>query len=319
MRLVTIASLGASAVLGLGALFVAKIALPSASAAKNPAAAHAVAGSPMVVASRAIKYGEKLEAGMLKVVNVPSDAIPVGSFTTVADVLASDKGAPPIALYPMAQREPLLPAKLSGPGARPTIAAEIADGMRAYTIKVTDATGVGGHALPGDHVDVVLLRDLTPQGQERNYISYVVIQNTRVLGVDLNADLSSEKPASPNTVTIEVSIEDSQKLSVAATLGTLSLSLRKGGAAEIDDAPPLRTADFLVGGGRPSAGGGAVRRGPSGPARTYSAILIVEGEPSKRGGSASRKSAAPAGAPAISAAPQAASAAPGIAGANAAG
>jgi len=243
----------------------------------------------------------------------------VGSFTSVAQVLSADKGAPPLALTPMAQREPLLPTKISGPGARPTIAAEIADGMRAYTIKVTDATGVGGHALPGDHVDVVLLRDLTPQGQERNYISYVVIQNARVLGVDLNADLASDKPASPNTVTIEVSIEDSQKLSVASTLGTLSLSLRKSGAAEIDQAPPLRTADFLIGGGRASTG--AVRAVSRGPARTYSAILIVEGEPNKRGGGRGSKAAAPPAmaAPAANAAAKGADASVGAAGLNAVG
>ena len=37
------------------------------------------------------------------------------------------------------------------------------NGMRAYSFKVTDATGVGGHALPGDRVDVVLLRDLSSE------------------------------------------------------------------------------------------------------------------------------------------------------------
>ena len=41
----------------------------------------------------------------------------------------------------------------------------------------------------------------------------------RVLGVDLNADPTSSKPASPNTATIEVSVEESQKLAIAATLG----------------------------------------------------------------------------------------------------
>ena len=121
-------------------------------------------------------------------------------------MLAQDNGGAPVALTPIAAREPLLPSKLSGPGARASVAAEIADGMRAYTIKVTDVTGVGGHALPGDRVDVVLMRDLTPEGHTRNYVSEVVIQNVRVLGVDLNADLASNKPATPNTATLEVSV-----------------------------------------------------------------------------------------------------------------
>jgi pilus assembly protein CpaB len=190
--------------------------------------------------------------------------------------------------------------------------------MRAYSFKVTDATGVGGHALPGDRVDVVLLRDLTPTGPERNYISYVVVQNARVLGIDLNADPSSDKPASPSTAILEVSVEESQKLALSSTLGTLSLALRKSGAAEIDDAPPLRTADFLIGGARPAR---VVRTSaPSaGPPRIFSGILIIEGAPSssKRGGRA-RQSSAPA-APKADAAAAAATTRPATAGLDAIG
>lgn len=279
MRLVTIASLGASAVLGLGALFVAKIALPNAASAKNAGPQAVAVGEPLVVASRAIKYGEKLDAGMLTVIKVPKNAVPQGAFTSVDALLASDKGGPPVALTPIASHEALLPTKLSGPGARPSVAAEVAEGMRAYTLKVDDASGVGGHALPGDRVDVVLMRDLTPDGPQRSYISYVVIQNSRVLGVDLNADPTSNKPASPNTATLEVSVEDSQKLSIASTLGTLSLALRRNGEAEIADAGPLRTPDFLVGGG--AKAGGATRTVYRGPAIRHG-IVIVEGESRKR-------------------------------------
>lgn len=304
MRVVTIVSLAASAVLGLGALFVAKIALPSAASAKNPAARAEAAGEPLVVASRAIKYGEKLDAGMLTVIKAPKSAIPEGSFSTVAQALAADHGGAPVVLAPLAPREALLPTKLSGPGARPSVAAEVAEGMRAYTLKVDDASGVGGHALPGDRVDVVLMRDLTPRGEDRNYISYVVVQNARVLGVDLNADPTSNKPATPNTATIEVSVEDSQKLSIAATLGELSLALRRNGAAEIEDAPPLRTADFLVGGARAAGPARAVSRGP---VQTYSAILIVEGESKKRSAKAPPPPP-PAAAPPPAAVPAAAAA-----------
>jgi len=307
MRIATIVSLAASAVLGVGALVVAKVALPNAAAAKHPAVAGPVAGSPIVVASRAIKYGEKLEPAMLTVLKVPANAVPEGSYTAVAQVLAADHGGAPVALFPMSQREPVLPTKLSGPGARPTVAAEIAEGMRAYTIKVSDVSGVGGHALPGDHVDVVLMRDLTPGGEQRNYISYVVLQNVRVLGVDLNADLKSEKPASPSTATLEVSVEDAQKLSVASTLGTLSLALRRTGAAEVDEAPPMRTADFLVG-GNPRSGGAVRTSAPaaSGPRPAYSAILIIEGEGAKRARPA-RKPVAPAPPPTLNGSSTAAS------------
>lgn len=291
MRVVTIVSLAASAVLGLGALFVAKIALPNAAAAKIPARSEMI-GQPVVVASRALKYGEKLDAGMLKIIKVPETAVPEGAYASVEQALAADHGGAPVVLTPIASKEAILPAKLSGPGSRPIVSAEVAEGMRAYTLKVTDASGVGGHALPGDHVDVVLMRDLTPRGDQRNYISYVVVQNARVLGIDLNADPTSNKPATPNTATIEVSVEDSQKLSIASTLGELSLALRRNGQSDIAKAPPMRTADFLSG-GAPAARAAPARKGAP---RTFSAILIVEGEATKRPRAV--KTAAPPTAPA---------------------
>lgn len=287
MRVVTIVSLAASAVLGLGAIFVAKLAIPNAQQAKAAGVPHEAAGAPMVVAAHPLKFGDRLDAGALTVIKVPANAIPQGAFSAVDQVLSADHGTAPVVLTPLAQHEALLPAKISGPGARPTVAAEIADGMRAYSFKVTDATGVGGHALPGDRVDVVLLRDLTPQGPERTWISYVIVQNARVLGVDLNADPASDKPASPNTATLEVSVQDAQKLSVASTLGTLSLALRKTGQVQVADAAPLRTGDFL--GGGPRAAGGPARASGGGTVRVSAGIVIVEGVATKRGGSSGRK------------------------------
>jgi pilus assembly protein CpaB len=254
MRVVTIVSLAASAVLGLGALFVARTVLPNQAVAKQAGGAVA-AGVPVVIAAKDIKYGDKLDASALIVAHMPPQVAPQGAFSAVQQVLSTDHGGPPVALVAIAAHEAILPAKLSGPGARPSVAAEIKDGMRAYTIKVTDVSGVGGHALPGDRVDVVLMRDLTPSGPQRTYVSNVILQNVRVLGVDLNADLTSDKPAEPKNATLEVSVEDAQKLAIASTLGTLSLALRRTGEAGADPVQPLHTRDFLGGAApRPAAG-----------------------------------------------------------------
>ena len=291
MRVVTIVSLGASAVLGLAALFVAKAVLPNSGGTKPAALTQQVAaGVPVVVAKSDMKFGDRLDAGKVTILHVPANAVPTGAFTTVEQVLAQDNGGAPVALTQIAAKELLLPSKLSGPGARPSVAVEIADGFRAYTIKVSDVTGVGGHALPGDRVDVVLMRDLTPQGDTRSFVSEVVLQNVRVLGVDLNADLTANKPATPSTATLEVSVADAQKLAVAADLGKLSLALRKTGEAELVSTAPMRTGNFVTG-GRP-AGSGPARSGYSGPRL----ILIIEGGPHK-GGRTTRNAPAPATVP----------------------
>jgi pilus assembly protein CpaB len=250
--------------------------LPNAAAART-GAVNVAAGASVVIATKDIKYGDKLDASMLTIARVPVQVVPQGAFTTIPQVLSQDHGGAPVALQPIAAHEALLPAKLSGPGARPSVAAEIAEGMRAYTIKVSDVTGAGGHALPGDHVDVVLMRDVTPTGPSRTYVSDVVIQNTRVLGIDLNADLSANKPADPKNATLEVNVEDAQKLAIASTLGTLSLALRRTGEANPELVHTMATRAFLAGGGPgPSLGapsavrvrsrslGGALRTGGPG-------------------------------------------------------
>ncbi|MBA4011602.1 MAG: Flp pilus assembly protein CpaB [Phenylobacterium sp.] len=280
MRVGTMVSLGASAALGLGALFVAKVALPAHSnVAVAATPAPVVSGVPVVVAAKDIKYGERLAADHLKLVQIPRDAAPAGAFTTIDQVLAQDDGGAPVALSPILAREPLLPTKLSGPGARPSVAAEIGPGMRAYTIGVSDVSGVGGHALPGDRVDVVLMRNLSDDNTHKILQAEVVIQNVRVLGVDLNADPTSNKPEAPSTATLEVSVRDAQKLAVAANLGSLSLALRALGQAEVEPAAPIGAREVVVGAPR-AAAAATVRpwRAPQSSGSSRSLITIVEGE-----------------------------------------
>ena len=247
MRVATIASLAASAVLGLGALLVARAWLPNPQARTAALRPVAVQGVPVVLAAGPIAYGTKLQAKDLTVVNLPRDAAPVGAYSNVAQVLKVDAGGAPVALTAMSPREPVLPEKLSGAGARPTLAAQISNGMRAYTIGVTDVAGGGGHILPGDHVDVVLTRDVGVNyqtGEKGHFVSDLVIQNVRVLGMDLNADPNSTKPAVAHTATLEVTAQDSERLALSAQAGTLSLALRRTGAIELQPVRAVGQADL---------------------------------------------------------------------------
>jgi pilus assembly protein CpaB len=98
--------------------------------------------------------------------------------------------------------------------------------MKAVTIRVNDVEGVAGFVLPGERVDVVLTRQ-----QDKTAAADVVLQNVRVLAVDQLADERSEKPSVAKAVTLEVEQVSAQKLALAATVGTLSLALRKAGEA----------------------------------------------------------------------------------------
>ena len=246
MRVATIASLGASAVLGLGALLVARAWLPSPQG-KTTVAAAPVQGVPVVLAAGPIAYGAKLQAKDLVVVQLPRGAAPLNAYSSPAQVLRADSGGAPVALTTISTREPVLPDKLSGAGARPTLAAQISAGMRAYTIGVTDVAGGGGHILPGDHIDVLLTAQVGVNyqtGQKGKLVSDIVIQNVRVLGMDLNADPNSTKPTVAHTATLEVTAKDAERLALAAQAGSLSLALRRTGAIELQPVRAVSQSDL---------------------------------------------------------------------------
>ena len=80
MRVGVIVSLGASAVLGLAALVVAKAVLPNSARAGVPAmASQPAVGVPVVVASKPLKFGDRLDADHLMVAHLPQNAVPDGA------------------------------------------------------------------------------------------------------------------------------------------------------------------------------------------------------------------------------------------------
>ncbi|MES2034571.1 MAG: Flp pilus assembly protein CpaB [Pseudomonadota bacterium] len=288
MRVATIASLGASALLGVGALFVAKVWLPNAQSGPSQAAAASpsIKLTAVVASKAAVAYGQKLEAKDLTLIRMPADAVPEGAYTTIDQVVALDDGAP-VTLAALAPREPILPSKISGAGFKPSVAAVIAPGMRAYTIKVNDVAGGGGHVLPGDRVDVLLTQDVGESGGavegesggRKIFVSSMVIQNVHVLGMDMVADPASTEKFSPKTATLEVNVLDAGKLAVAQEAGTLSLALRRTGAVEIADLKPTTLNGGWVGARPPAA---APRRAASAPARPAASagrgLVITQGE-----------------------------------------
>lgn len=249
MRLATIISLGASTALGVGALVVARLWMPSHTASAQAPAAAPVEGVPVVVAAQPIPYGVKLEAKYLTVAKLPPGAAPAGAYSSVNQIL-SQQGGPPTALTPMQAAEPVLPTKLTGVGERATLAALISPGMRAYTIAVNEVSGTGGHVLPGDRVDVVLTRDVSAGGGSadmsggRRMMSSIVCQDVRVLGIDQNANPTTATPIVARSATLEVTAHDAERLALAAQTGSLSLALRKTGASEIDSVRPVQAADL---------------------------------------------------------------------------
>ena len=225
MRASTIVMIGFAVVFGLLAVFIAQVWLnnqASMQARNYEANKKTMTTRTIVVAKQPLRFGTELNAAMLQEVPWPAESLPGGSFSAIKDILS---GGRRVVLSAIEANEPVLALKITGAGQRATLSALVKPGMKAVTIRVNDVEGVGGFVLPGDHVDVVLTRQLD-KGSATNE---VVLQNTRVLAVDQTADERLFKASVAKSVTLEVDTVDAQKVWLAASVGSLSLLLRKAG------------------------------------------------------------------------------------------
>jgi pilus assembly protein CpaB len=103
------------------------------------------------------------------------------------------------------------------------LATSIPKGMRAMAIKVNVDTVVAGFVQPNSRVDVIN----TVGGNDEKSYSRTLLQNMLVLAIDTIDTRDQEKHAIiSSTVTLAVTAEDAQALSMAQRMGELRLVLR---------------------------------------------------------------------------------------------
>ncbi len=241
MRRSTVFTLGASVGFGVLAIFLARgfinSALQSNSQNKQTALVSLPADKPVtktvpvMVADTALVPGDILSRQSVRFANFPEDAIPQGSYSRF-EAAFSDLDKPVVVLARMAQGEPVLDFKLSTPGGRATLSAGLAPGMRAVSIRVNDVSGVAGFIQPDDRVDINLTRELDAVREGKSasakpvFITDMLMQDIKVLGIDQKTYTESGQPKLVRTVTLEVNPQQSSKLALGQAVGTLTLALR---------------------------------------------------------------------------------------------
>jgi pilus assembly protein CpaB len=229
MRMSNVIMLMIALVCAAGAAFFTRVWLVSQSA-RAPSATEQVAANPraIVVAARDLRYGDKLSADMLKLVTWPGDSIPKGAFLTKETVLGPSGSR--VVLASVEENEPVLEQKLLGTGSPNAMSARLTENMKAVTIRVNDVAGVAGFVQPEDRVDVFLTyggKTANEAAAARPSSSVVVLlQNIRVLAID-QVTQRKDQASPPKAVTLEVNIEDAQKLVLAGSVGELSLALKR--------------------------------------------------------------------------------------------
>lgn len=241
----------------------------------------------IVVANVPLRFGMQLDRPQLTEIPWPQDSLPQGAFPTIDRLLAEGSR---VVLSPIEVNEPVLLTKLSGPNGRATLSNMLSPGMRAVTIRIDEIAGVGGFVTPGDRVDVVLTRDAgdiqevakNAQGASGSTVtSEIVVSDAKVLSVGQGADERKTEPQIANSVTLEVTNEGAQKVALARTVGTLSLSLRSAADASASSNGLTTISSFggsVAASAQASAASlvNAVAKEPEGP--KFKTVIVSRGE-----------------------------------------
>ena len=176
-----------------------------------------VATNQLVIAAVPLKVGVPIEGQHLKVIDWPGEPLE-GSYSTTDELVG--RGV----LFPHQPNEPLLEAKLTAEGSGAGLAATIPEGKRALAVRVNDVVGVAGFVLPGSRVDIILSGQIKGPGID---VAKVVLENIQVLSAGQNVEYDQAgKPQKVPVVTLLLTPEEAQKLTLATIDGRIRLSLR---------------------------------------------------------------------------------------------
>ncbi|MBT8472992.1 MAG: Flp pilus assembly protein CpaB [Marinicaulis sp.] len=175
----------------------------------------------VVVATKALEFGTEITPEVVREVPWPANAVPEDTFSSLNDLIGGERR---VALRSIQPNEPLLKDRVSGFGGRASLSQIITEGNRAVTIRVNDVSGAGGFVLPGDRVDV--LSTVNPTNNRLDAVTNILLDDVRVLAIDQLADENQGGAVVVKAATLEVTPEDSQKIALASSIGTLSLTLR---------------------------------------------------------------------------------------------
>jgi pilus assembly protein CpaB len=222
----------------VGALVIAVITAVMAknmfagAGAQQAAAAPAVPLGPKVlVAKKALPVGTIIDAEAFTFQPWPKELLQSAYYMEGQPDGDPKKLLGTVVRNAMTAGQPVTRGSLVGPQDRGFLAAELSPGMRAITVPVSVASSVAGFVFPGDHIDLMLTQQVQGGGDGPALkVSETIIRNLRVLATDQRITSTDEegktKVQTFSNVTLEVTPKIAEKIQVAQSLGSLSLSLR---------------------------------------------------------------------------------------------
>jgi pilus assembly protein CpaB len=175
-------------------------------------------GTDVIVAADDIQVGARVEEHDIRTVRYPASALPAGTYSARSKVLG--RGV----ILPITRGEFILPSKLAPENAGSGLPSLIPPGMRAVSVRVNEVVSVAGFVGPGTRVDVLMTG--SPNGSSDSQTN-TVLQNVSVIaaGNKLERNAAGEAMNTP-VITLLVSPDDAERLTLASAEGHIQLSLR---------------------------------------------------------------------------------------------
>jgi pilus assembly protein CpaB len=175
-------------------------------------------GAEVIVAANDLQVGSKLMDGDVRQVKVPTSVLPPNYFRNKSQVLG--RGV----ILPVQKGEFILPSKLAAENAGSGLPSLIPPGMRAVSVRVNEVVAVAGFVVPGTRVDVLLTGNPTGGNEPQ---TTTVLENVAVIaaGQKLERNAAGDPQSTP-VITLLVSPDDAQKLTLASSQGHIQLALR---------------------------------------------------------------------------------------------
>jgi pilus assembly protein CpaB len=208
---------------------------------KKMAQAKSMPTIQVVVTSHAVPLGTRLQPGDLRLVTWPAAQPVMGMFTRLEDCVNR------AVITSMVENEPLLEGKLAPRQGGAGLSATIPDGMRAVSVSVNDVIGVAGFVVPGTMVDVLVTGATYAGGQSTN-VTRTILENVRVMAAGQRVEQDREgKPQTVPVITLLVTPEDANALTMASTQGRIQLALRNTLDSKKVEPPPVLQATLFGG------------------------------------------------------------------------
>lgn len=192
----------------------------------------------VVVPVRKLFRGETITKELLVVRPIPEQYADTNSVTGGDFELALGQRVD----FDVDEGRPLLWAHLEG-GKTPTFSGKVPEGLRAMTVRVDEINSISGFLQPEDRVDLLM-----SHGSGANQEIFPLIERLEIIATGVQTLVDKNGVSSTrnfSTITVQVSPEQAQRITLAQQVGKITAVLRNPGDESPLDGTPMNVAKLL--------------------------------------------------------------------------